>query len=1741
MILNRVLFAKALVILFAMLTASPVLLASDTPDPTSVTVAGSLQSELGCPGDWQPDCAATHLAFDADDLVWQGIFNVPTGNWEYKAPLNDSWDENYGEGGVRDGPNILLNLGAPTDVKFYYDHETHWITDNENSRIATAVGSFQDELGCPGDWQPDCLRSWLQDLDGDGTYTFSTTAIPAGSYEAKVAIDESWDESYGDGGGGDNIPFDVPDGATVHFFFESATNIPDIVVEAEPPSDSVAIVGNLQSELGCPGDWQPECPATELVFDAGDDVWQAIFAVPAGSWEYKAALNDSWAESYPDFNILLDLGADTDVKFYYDDKSHWVTDNVNSVIATAVGSFQDEMGCPGDWQPDCLRSWLQDPDGDGTYSFTTDQIPPGSYEAKVTINESWDENYGEGGVPDGPNIPFSVPADTTILFEYDSITHILTIGTPPAAQFAIVHYYRGDGDYGDHTTGDYNDYWGLHLWGDGIDPSEQTDWTSPKPFLGEDEYGRFAWIRLAPSGEPVNFIVHRGDVKDGTDADRSFIPGATPEIWLKQDDGSEYSSQATAQGYATIRYHRDDGDYGDYTSDDFNDFWGLHLWGEAIDPTEGTDWTSPKKADGIDDYGAFWTVLLQNPSAELNFIIHRGDEKDPGPDESFTPNQIPTAWKQSGDEEIYPQRGAAEGYATLHYHRPAEDYGDYTSPDFIDFWGMHVWDGAETPTAWPDPVRPSELDIFGPVFEVPLVPGATELAYILHRGDEKDPGPDQFLNLLVDGYEVWQLQGADPASPYILPVPGSTPANPGNLRKQRAYWVDERTVAWEVAEDPGNTYTLHYSPDASLTATETGIIGGDYIVLGPGTLSDEVKAKFPHLAGLPALEIQAGDLALVPEILRGQFAVSAVNGDGDSVDATGLQIPGVLDDLYTYEGPLGTEISGGSTTLRLWAPTAQTASLLLFDDSNPASVPVSMPMALDPSTGVWNVSGGPDWVGKFYLFEVEVFAPTTNQIETNAVTDPYSLSLAANSARSQIVDLSDPALQPPGWNAVAKPPLPAPEDVVVYELHVRDFSWYDPIVPDAERGTFRAFTEDGSYGMDHLSALADAGLTHLHLLPVFDIATVTEYRSDQVEPDEADLASYPPDSDQQQAIITAIEDQDGFNWGYDPFHFTTPEGGYSTDPDGAQRILEFREMVQSLNETGLRVVMDVVYNHTNSAGQNAKSVLDKLVPGYYHRLNADGLVETSSCCPNTAAEHAMMEKLMIDSIVTWARDYKVDGFRFDLMGHHPKSTMLKIREALDALTPGSDGVVGSEVYLYGEAWNFGEVANDARFVQATQANMGGTGIGSFNDRVRDGVRGGGPFSGLQDQGFATGLFYDPNATDQGSPAEQEDRLKMLGDWIRVSLAGGLANFPLIDRFGNPVLGWQIDYNGQQAGYTLDPQEIINYAAAHDNETFHDAVQLKVPVPTPTSDRVRVQNVANDLIGLGQGVPFFHAGQDMLRSKSMDRDSYNSGDWFNRLDFTYSWNAWGSGLPVASKNLDNWPLMAPLLANPALQVSTDEIQFAAEHFREMMKIRKSSRLFRLPDEASVINRVRFLNTGPAQIPGMIVMVLGDDDGSIDVLRERIAVLFNATDDPQDLAAPSLAGYPFALHEVQQSSADPVVGSSSWNDATSTFSVPARTTAVFVAKRSVADQIDLLIEGIEALVDAGVLNGGQGNALISKLLNALAKFENGQTKAAANQLGAFINQVEDFVEDGILSADQGAALIAAAEDIIGTIPG
>jgi len=1076
---------------------------------------------------------------------------------------------------------------------------------------------------------------------------------------------------------------------------------------------SVTIAGTVNSEMGCPGDWQPDCQAAHLTLDPNSKIWSGGWKLPPGDYAYKAALNDSWTENYGanavanggNIGFTVPAGAAEMVRFYYDPATHWVTSDAQAKIVTAPGTAQSELGCSGDWQPDCMRPWLQDIDGDGVYTFSTAQIPAGTYETKAALGLTWDESYGVGGAAGGANISYQVPPGAVVTFSYVAASHVLTVTAAASSQ--------------------------------------------------------------------------------------------------------------------------------------------------------------------------------------------------------------------------------------------------------------------------------------------------------------------------------------------------------ADLSKSRAQWLTRSWIAWEL---PGTAnryhYRLHYSATGGLGTDATAVTGGSSIGLTwspalPTSLVD-VHPDLKNYDGLRLLEYAIHNRKLLAAIAKGQVVIAAYDDAGTLVNATGVQLPWVLDDLYAgaKSTTLGVNWHGAVPTVALWAPTAQKVQLVITPSGKATR---RVPMLRDRN-GVWRIAGPPSWKNATYSFSVTVYVAAEDKVETNVVTDPYSVALTTNSGLSVLADLADPALTPAGWSDLRKPALPKSVDSSIYELHIRDFSISDTTVPAAHRGTYLAFTDKNSAGMKHLKALSAAGMNTLHLLPFFDFSSVNEDKSAQQTPACA-LPSLPRSSEQQQACTTAVADFDAFNWGYDPLHYTAPEGSYSTDPNGGTRTSEVRQMVAGINNAGLRVVMDVVYNHTSAAGQAPNSVLDKIVPGYYQRLSADGSVETSTCCANTATEHAMMGKLVVDSVVTWAKQYKIDGFRFDLMGHQPKANILAVRAALDRLTVARDGVDGKKIYLYGEGWSFGEVADDALFVQATQKNMAGTGVGTFNDRVRDAVRGGGPFdSDPRLQGFGSGLYTDFNGdAANGSAAQQKAALLLDQDRLKVGLVGNLAKYSLVDRTGTTVTGSQVDYNGAPTGYTAQPSETINYVDAHDNETLFDALTYKLPVSTSMADRVRMNTVSLATVALGQGPMFWHAGADLLRSKSFDANSFNSGDWFNRIDWTGRTSTFGSGLPPAASNSAKYPYMAPLLANPALKPGPSAISAASKASLELLRLRYSSPLFRLGSAALIRQKVSFLTSGPSQAPGVVAMQIDDRIGyRVDSRLQRMVVVFNTSTAAATVAVPGAAG--LRLSPVQASGADPVVKRSTV--AAGSVTVPARTVAVFV---------------------------------------------------------------------------------------------
>jgi pullulanase-type alpha-1,6-glucosidase len=490
-------------------------------------------------------------------------------------------------------------------------------------------------------------------------------------------------------------------------------------------------------------------------------------------------------------------------------------------------------------------------------------------------------------------------------------------------------------------------------------------------------------------------------------------------------------------------------------------------------------------------------------------------------------------------------------------------------------------------------------------------------------------------------------------------------------------------------------------------------------------------------------------------------------------------------------------------------------------------------------------------------------------------------------------------------------------------------------------------------------------------------------------------------------------------------------------------------MVQALNAAGLRVGMDVVFNHTTSSGQAANSVLDKVVPGYYYRLNDSGGIERSTCCENTAAENLMMGKLMIDSAVTWTRDYRVSSLRFDIMGHHPRSVMEALKARVKVAT-------GREVQILGEGWNFGEVANGARFVQAEMLSLNGSGIGSFNPIIRDAVRGGGccdsGASVVANQGYVNGFFYDSNANASG---QSRGELMWQADRIKATLAGSIRSFQMQTSWDATLPLEQIDVGGIPAGWVLEPSEVVNYVENHDNLTLFDNNAFRLPTTTSHEDRARVQILASAINAFSQGVAYFHAGVDTLRSKSLDKNSYDSGDWFNRLDWSYADNNFGVGLPPASQNADNWAYARPLLANTLIKPTAADIAWTRDAFRDLLRIRKSTTLLRLRTAADIKARLSFLNTGSTQEATVLVGRV-NGAGYPGANFDELVYLINVDKTAKQLSLPTLAGHALELHPVQAAAgaADARARQASFDSATGSFNVPARTAVVFVVRPAVS---------------------------------------------------------------------------------------
>ncbi len=530
-----------------------------------------------------------------------------------------------------------------------------------------------------------------------------------------------------------------------------------------------------------------------------------------------------------------------------------------------------------------------------------------------------------------------------------------------------------------------------------------------------------------------------------------------------------------------------------------------------------------------------------------------------------------------------------------------------------------------------------------------------------------------------------------------------------------------------------------------------------------------------------------------------------------SCSTTVTEIYTSVDEYPVYDGKdLGVHYGPEKTTVRIWSPAAEAVRMHLYSDG--LSDSKELTTLLEPAeSGTWVTTLQGDNRNIYYTFQV-----MQNGQWLEESPDIYARAVGVNGRRGMIIDLRE--TDPDGWKEDRRPDLANYTDIIIYEMHIRDMT-IDASSGVNQRGKYLGLTETNTKNpmgdataLDHIREL---GVTHVHLLPAFDHRSIDETRLDEPQ----------------------------YNWGYDPLNYNVPEGSFATDPfDGRVRVREFKEMVKSFHDNGIRVILDVVYNHT---GQTMESNFNQLVPDYFYRKNPDGTFSDASACGNeTASEREMMRRFMIESVKYWAEEYHIDGFRFDLMGIHDIPTMNAIADTLRAVDP--------SIFIYGEGWT----AGSSPLPENQQALKRNTylmpHVAAFSDDVRDGLKG--SVFEHEDTGFAT-----------GKPGMKES-----------------VKFGIVASTKHP----QVDYeqvNYSDSPWANSPSQAINYVSCHDNHTLYDRLINSKPEATD-AEIASMHRLANTVVLTAQGIPFLHAGVDFMRTKQGVENSYESPDSINAIDW-----------------------------------------------------------------------------------------------------------------------------------------------------------------------------------------------------------------------------------------------------------------
>ena len=595
-----------------------------------------------------------------------------------------------------------------------------------------------------------------------------------------------------------------------------------------------------------------------------------------------------------------------------------------------------------------------------------------------------------------------------------------------------------------------------------------------------------------------------------------------------------------------------------------------------------------------------------------------------------------------------------------------------------------------------------------------------------------------------------------------------------------------------------------------------------------------------------------------------------------------------------YEGnDLGLTFTPKKSTFKLWAPPAAKV-MLRFYEKGEGGEPTKEVAMKRGEAGVWTANLKENLEGKYYTFQTLI-----NEKWGAEVPDPYVKAVGVNGKRGQVIDFGK--TNPTSWNNDKKPSLKNPTDIILYELHMRDLSMHENS-GIKNKGKFLGLAETGTKspdgaatGIDHIKEL---GVTHVHILPSYDYMSIDESK---------------------------LEDNN-FNWGYDPQNYNVPEGSYSTNPyDGVVRVKEFKEMVKTLHDNGLRVVLDVVYNHT---GVTEESNFNQLLPGYYYRQNGEGGFSNASACGNeTASDRPMVRKFIIESVKHWVEEYHLDGFRFDLMGIHDIETMNQISAAVHEIDP--------SIFIYGEGWTGGDSPlpeNDRALKKYTHLMKG---VAAFSDDIRDGLKG--SVFDAPDTGFASGKPY------------MEESVK----------------FGVVASTQHPQLNYEkVNYSNEP--WAGQPSQAISYVSCHDNHTLWDRLINSQP-DASEAERIRMDILANTVVLTSQGIPFLHAGVELLRTKDGEENSFKSPDAINKIDWSRK------------------TIYKPVF----------------ETYKKLVQLRKNHPAFRMPTTEMIQQHLKFMDFPEGSLlVGYTISGNANGDSWKDIL-----VLFNGNqmDKPVDIPA------------------------------------------------------------------------------------------------------------------------------------------